>query len=166
MAHCPECGAALGGAETCTDLFNRMLALEWSVIAEIGNGIPPEAFQSSAPGRAGLLAHFFAVGSYQLQHPDRLEVRAVLGLWRSLEDVLGGRANREDILRKARRNFDGPARVRRLETGRDPELGPWPAAWDTTVANVCDLPPAEYIAGVRRWAERTAAAIRRHRPAN
>ena len=160
MASCPECGAPLATGETCIELFNRMLALEWTVIAEIGKGVPPDEFQSSGPGKEALRAHFFAVGSYQLQHPDRLEVRVVLGLWRSIEEVLAGRATREEILRRGRETFDGPTRVRRREAGRDTRLGAWPSAWEMTVADVCAVPPADYIATVRRWAETTAAAIR------
>ncbi len=159
MTRCPECGAALRPGETCTDLFNRMLALEWEVIGALGVGIPPEEFQSSGPGKEGLRAHFFAVGSYQLQHPDRLETRAVLGLWSSMADMIAGRATREDVLRKGREAFDGPARVRRREPGRDPALGDWPRDWPVTVADICDLSPAGYIAAVGRWAEATSAAI-------
>ena len=164
MANCPECGAPLPAGETCTDIFNKMLALEWTVIGEIGSGIPPEEFQSSGPGREALRAHFFAVGTYQLQHPDRLEVSAVLGLWRSMEEMLAGRATREDVLRNARDSFDGPKRVRRRDPGRDPSLGAWPETWETTAADVCAVPPSDYIATVRRWAETTAAAIRAVRP--
>lgn len=164
MLRCPECGASLGAGEACIDVFNRMLALEWTVIGEIGRGIPPEEFQSSAPGREALRAHFFAVGSYQLQHPDRLEVPAVLGLWRSMEEMLAGRATREDVLRKARDSFDGPKRVRRREPGRDARLGAWPSTWEMMAADVCAVPPSDYIATVRRWAETTAAAIRAARP--
>jgi hypothetical protein len=160
MARCPECGAPLPAGETCADLFNKMLALEWTVIGEIGSGIPPEEFQSSGPGREALRAHFFAVGTYQLQHPDRLEVSAVLGLWRSMEEMLAGRATREDVLRTARDSFDGPKRVRRRETARDTRLGAWPATWEMTVADVGAVPPSNYIATVRGWAETTAAAIR------
>ena len=164
MASCPECGAPLAADETCTDLFNRMLELEWTVMAEIAKDIPPDEFQSSGPGKAALRAHFFAVGTYQLQHPDRLEVPAVLGLWRSMEEVLAGRATREEILRRGRETFDGPTRVRRREPGRDPRLGAWPSTWEMTVADVCAVPPSDYIATVRRWAETTAAAIRAVRP--
>ncbi|MGV8841230.1 MAG: DUF5946 family protein [Bauldia sp.] len=157
---CPECGARLRAGETCADLFNRMLAVEWEMIGRIGHGITPEAFLATEAGAAGTKAHFLAVGSYQLQHPERLSAAALTGLHEGLRDVLAGRRQVADVRLAARRAFNGAQRVRR-RTGesRDPRLGPWPSAWPVTVADCCDVDPDDYIDAVRRLAEATVAAI-------
>lgn len=151
---CPECGAPLGDGESCEDLFNRMLALEWQAINE------------GAVTASGLDAHFFAVSTYQLQHPDRLEVGVVIGLAESLKDVLQGRRRRVDVRASAASAFAGPARVRRRAPGRDQELGTWPSQWPRTVADCCDVPPNAYAAAVRDWAEATVRTIARARSGN
>lgn len=160
MTTCPECGAPLGSGESCTDLFNRMLAVEWEMIGRLGHGIAPEAFLATEAGAIRTRAHFLAVGSYQLQHPAGLTAAALTGLHRGIVDVLAGRRQVADVRLDARRAFNGPQRVRRsAEEGRDPALGPWPAAWPVTVADCCDVDPDDYAEAVRRLAEATVAAI-------
>jgi hypothetical protein len=166
MLSCPECGARLGPGETCTDLFNRMLAVEWEMIGRLGSGIAPEAFIATAAGAIGTRAHFFAVGSYQLQHPDGLTAYALTGLHHGVADVLAGRRQVAEVRLDARKAFNGPQRVRRLAgEGRDPTLGPWPSVWPLTVADCCDVEPDDYAEAVARFAEATAAAIDAVRPA-
>ncbi|MCW5714514.1 MAG: hypothetical protein KIT43_08400 [Bauldia sp.] len=165
MTSCAECGARLGPGETCTDLFNRMLAVEWAMIGRLGGGIAPEAFLATAAGSIGTRAHFFAVGSYQLQHPEGLTAAALTGLLLGIGDVLAGRRGVTDIRLDARRAFNGPQRVRRGRgEGRDPALGKWPSAWPLTVADCCDVDPDDYADAVRRLAEATVAAIDAVRP--
>lgn len=160
MVACPQCGAALSSGETCTDLFNRMLAVEWAMIGALGASIPPEAFLATEAGAIGTRAHFFAVGSYQLQHPAGLMAEALVGLHSGLRDVLAGWRQVADVRLEARRAYNGPQRVRRsAEEGRDPGLGPWPAAWPVTVADCCDVLPEAYAAAAQRLAEATVAAI-------
>lgn len=160
MAYCPDCGAALGDAETCNDLFNRMLALEWEVMAYLGGSVPPEKFLETPSGADGLNAHFYAVGTYQLQHPDRLEVAMIHGLRDEIGAMLAGTTTIAETRLRHRRQFDGPQRVRRRETGRDPALGPWPDRWPTTVADICVVAVEDYVGAVRRWAETSLYAIR------
>jgi len=50
---CPDCGAP-GGA-SCRDHFHALLLLE-----------------SEIPGGPGNTTHFYAVGSYALQHPESM----------------------------------------------------------------------------------------------
>lgn len=160
MNTCPECGARLRPGETCGDLFNRMLAVEWAMIGLLEESTDEKASRSSDAGAIGTRAHFFAVGSYQLQHPDGLTAEALVGLYAGLGDVLAGRRAVADIRLEARRAFDGPQRVRRRpEDGRDPALGPWPAEWPVTVADCCDVAPEAYADAVERLAEATVAAI-------
>jgi hypothetical protein len=156
---CPECGAPLGDGETCLDLFNRMLALEWQAIALLGDG-PSADSVPPPPSDLGLRTHFFAVATYQLQHPDGLEAGAVLGLRESIGDMLAGRTTIAETRAKARRLFDGPRRVRRqIATERDPALGPSPEHWPMTVADCCDVAPEAYFDVVRRWTESAMATI-------
>lgn len=159
MNNCPECGTRLGPGETCTDLFNRMLAVEWEMIGRLGRGIAPEAVLATEAGAIGTRAHFFAVGSYQLQHPAELTATALGGLHKGLGDVLAGERQVADVRLDARRAFNGPQRVRRPGEGRDPALGPWPSAWPVTVADCCEVDPDDYADAVRRLAEATVAAI-------
>ncbi|MEW4571526.1 DUF5946 family protein [Tautonia sp. JC769] len=59
-ARCSECGAPLTDGGTCIQHFHAMLLLEYEVAAD------PEV---TAGGR-GEVAHFYAVSSYILQHPE------------------------------------------------------------------------------------------------
>lgn len=162
--HCAECGAPLGEGEACLDLFDRMLALEWQAIARLGDG--QSTTQSPPPPNdLGPRIHFFAVGTYQLQHPDTLDAAAVLGLYTSIGDMLAGRTTVAETRAKARRSFDGPRRVRRRgATERDPTLGPWPELWPMTVADCCDVEPEAYFDAVRGWTESAMATIVAVRP--
>jgi hypothetical protein len=144
---CPECGAQLGDAEDCAALFHALLALEARV-----------------PGAAGALPHFFAVASYNLQHPSTFTHAALAGLRDTLGDVLAGRATLEDARRRARAGEAGAMRVRRRPGGADSETQrrgrfAWPARWPITVADVCRAEPAEYPARVREWARATVATL-------
>ncbi|MCC6734923.1 MAG: hypothetical protein IT534_02205 [Bauldia sp.] len=163
---CPECGAPPGAGESCADLFNRMLAVEWEMIGRIGRRIAPEAFLAREVAAVGMKAHFFAVGSYQLQHPAGLTAAALAGLHQGLGDVLAGRREVADVRLAARRAFNGPQRVRRSAAGgRDPMLGLWPSTWPLTVADCCDVDPDTYADAVARLAAATVAAIDAVRPA-
>lgn len=157
---CPECGASLGDGETCDDLFNRMLALEWEAMACLRGQTPPEEFLMTPAGAEGLKTHFFAVGTNQLQHPDRLEVAMIHALRDDIAAVLAGTTTIARTRLRQRRELDGPRRVRRRETGRDPALGPWPDSWPITVADICTVSVHNYVTAVRRWAEATTEAIR------
>jgi hypothetical protein len=144
---CPECGAPLGDADDCRALFHELLALEARVA-----------------GAAGALPHFFAVASYNLQHPSTFTRGALEGLRPTLADVLAGRATLDDARRRARAGAAGAARVRRRPDDADTEeeqriLRAWPTRWPLTVADVCRAEPEEYAARVRAWAEGTIATL-------
>ena len=63
MRVCPECGASLDEGRDCRDYFHDLLGLE----AEV-------------PGGPGPLPHFFAVASYNLQHPSQFAPDVLPGL--------------------------------------------------------------------------------------
>lgn len=137
---CPECGAALQGVNACQEYFHELLALEWRV-----------------PGASGGLPHFFAVASFNLQHPSGFLPAALLGLRATLADVLAERADIAEARRRARNAADGPARVRRREEDvlSDSDLrmlNAWPTTWSATVLDVCRVAPEEYPDRVRAWA--------------
>ena len=73
------------------------------------------------PGGPGELAHFLAVASYGLQHPDTMSYTAetLAGLRAALAEVLDGRADDPRTAPRVRRSLDGPTRVtRRPATSR------------------------------------------------
>jgi hypothetical protein len=126
---CPECGAAVSDGQTCRDLFYALLVLEGEIA-----GVP------------GSILHFYAVATYNLQHPETSGLTAaVLRDSRlALADALDGRAQLQDLLRRARRATNGPARVAR----RPGDLLPgWPPIrWQTTAAAILQARPATYDA--------------------
>lgn len=146
-ASCTECGAALARGRACEDYFHDLLALEALV-----------------PGAAGAEAHFYAVATYNLQHPSKFRPVALLGLHRTLVDVLAGQANVADARRRARYAFEGPTRVRfapgmTLSDEEHTALAAWPTTWAMTVRDVSGLVPERYVDGVRAWAQAVAAAL-------
>lgn len=135
-ALCGECGAAVKPGESCRDTFHRLLLLE----AEVAGG----------PGE---VAHFFAVGSYNLQHPDtmNLTAEALAGLRASVADVLDDRATMDQIRRRTRRAWNGSQRVTRRPG--DAPVAWYRGTWPTNVADIVD-------GGIDRYAERVASWAR------
>ncbi len=139
---CPECGAAVPDGGSCRDNFHALLLLE-----------------SEVPGGPGGLPHFYAVGSYALQHPDGMGYTAValVGLRASLADALAGRATLEAIRHRARRGAEGARRVTRRAGD---EVVRWPVrGWPMTVADVCAGGAAGYGERVARWARSILDAL-------
>lgn len=155
---CLECGASLAPACSCQGYFHALLALE----AEV-------------PGGPGGEPHFFAVASYNLQHPSAFVPAALLGLHRTLADVLASRATTADALRRARWGSSGSTRVRRrldaeLSASDQELLRHWPTRWTLTVRDALDGGVSQYAEHVRAWASATVRALdpitRPHSPAN
>lgn len=133
---CPECGAPLPAGGACRDLFHELLALE-----------------GGFPGAAGSILHFYAVATYNLQHPESsgLTADALAGLRRNLADALDGKASLPELRARARRAADGPTRVMRRE-GDAPPAGWRRGDWPTTVADMLDATAETYPALVTGWA--------------
>jgi hypothetical protein len=146
-ATCPECGAPLEDGSACRDYFHELLLLEARV-----------------PGGPGAEPHFYAVASYNLQHPAGFVPDALAGLRLTLADVLAGRATLADARRRARAAADGPTRVRRradvpLTAAERAALDAWPTVWPLTVRDVCRVAPEDYAASVRAWAAAVSATL-------
>ena len=133
-ARCPECGAPVPDGGTCRDNFHAMLALEWEV-----------------PGGAGTIAHFFAVSSYGLQHPDsmRYTVEAIAWLRSSVAKALETGCSVESLRASARAQGVSAHVIRR-------EGDPVPAwgveSWTTTVTDILAGGTDGYGERVRHWA--------------
>lgn len=91
-----------------------------------------------------------------------LTTEALHALRRNLADALDGRAPVEELRRRARRDADGPARVRRRPG--DPPVawhrGPWPA----NVTDVLSATEASYPNLVEAWARAVRATLDAHLP--
>ncbi len=144
---CNDCGAELAEGKSCEDYFHALLAVE-----------------SQVPGAAGELPHFFAVASYNLQHPSAFMPAALTGLRRTLADILAGRAKVDDARRRASYEAEGATPVLRpagtvLSAQDEALLAPWPRQWPMTVRDVCGVPPEQYVERVRLWAMSVSNAL-------
>lgn len=139
---CSECGAPLINVGACIDYFHAMLVLEYDVAAD----------PLVAAGGRGQVAHFYAVSSYILQHPDSMNYHAeALGdLRRTIADHLDGRVTLAALRPQIRRSADGPTRITRRAGDKAPH---WPvAAWPITVADVVAGGVEGYCDRVAGWA--------------
>jgi hypothetical protein len=142
-ATCQECGAQLPESGKCIDLFHSLLLLEYEVVAD-----PDAAF-----GKRGGVAHFYAVSSYVLQHPEGMNYtsEAITGLRLGLADHLAGRVTMSEQRLRVRRFADGPARITRRSGD---EVVHWPVgSWPLTVADVLAGGAEGYCGRVAEWAE-------------
>ena len=132
---CPECGARIAPGGSCRDNFHALLALE-----------------SDIPGGPGETAHFFAVATYGLQHPDSMGYTetTVKGLLDAVHDVLDGRASVADIRARMQRLAASHGRV----TRRDGDSIPRNAvdAWPTVVTDVVAGGVDGYQERAKQWA--------------
>jgi hypothetical protein len=139
---CPECGARIRHGGSCRDNFNALLALEWDV-----------------PGGTGI-AHFYAVSSYILQHPESMSYTAESLSWlrSSVTSALGGDVSTEDLLLRARRGGKGTsAHVTRRAGDTVPRWGV--EKWKTTIEDVLAGGIDGYCARVEDWARAVIADL-------
>jgi hypothetical protein len=144
---CHECGAVIPVGGACIDHFHAILALEH------------EALQAVPPSE-GRFAHFCAVTTYVLQHPEGMKytAEALAGARRNLADCLSSRATLEEVRAGVRKAADGPGRVLRREGEAVPI---WPVeSWPITAADVLAGGPVGYTARARLWAKSTLEALK------
>jgi hypothetical protein len=142
-ATCPECGASLPEGGKCIDHFHALLLLEYEVAA----------WSAATSGGRGEVAHFHAVSSYILQHPDGMNytAEALAGLRRGLADHLAGRVTLAEQRLRVRRAADGATRITRRAGD---EVVRWPVvSWPLTVADVLAGGVEGYCRRVATWAE-------------
>ena len=131
---------------SCRDNFHDLLLLEWEI-----------------PGGPGDLAHFYAVGTYNLQHPRsmNLTIEAFNGLREAVLDSLEGRTTIEEIRQRARRGAATAGRVTRRPG--DPEVSVEVKVWPMSVGDVLKAEPetAAYSDRVIHWARSVVSALER-----
>lgn len=133
---CPECGAPVEDDGTCRDNFSALLALEWEV-----------------PQGAGTMAHFYAVSSYVLQHPDTMNYTAGALAWlrTAVHDALAGDARVPDLRARAARESSAEGTVTRRPG--DPVVRWDVEMWTMTVADVLAAGTSGYGERVGMWAQ-------------
>src|SRR5512133_1872802 len=139
--NCPECGAPVAPGKTCQDNFHALLFLE----AEV-------------PGAAGDVAHFFAVATYNLQHPDRMRLtgEALGALAESVREMLEGTIDIAKLRARTNASVNGTQRVTRR--GDDPIVSRGGVAWTMRVTDVIAAGPDSYRTSVVAWARATIDA--------
>jgi len=134
---CSECGAALLNEGSCQTHFHDLLALEWEI-----------------PGGPGELAHFYAVATYGLQHPESMNftAEALSGLRQAIADALAGTVTVRDLRRRVGDSARFAGRVTRREGDREVRWGV--EAWPMTITDVLTVAPErnEYLERVSSWA--------------
>ncbi len=146
---CRECGALLPEGGACVELFHALLLLEQEVMRD---------GEATAEGR-GELAHFYAVSTYMLQHPESMgcKAEALAGVRKAIAEHLSGRMSPARWRQVVRRTLNGPARVVRRPGD---EVVRWAVlAWPMTVADVLAGGPQGYLEGVSAWAASVVQAI-------
>lgn len=144
---CPECGAPVAPGEACIERFHALLALE-----------------GSFAGAPGSILHFYAVGAYNLQHPDSvgLTADALHNLRRNVADALDGAASLRELRSRTRRATNGATRIRRRPG--DPPVAWYRGPWPVHVGDMLDATATTYAGLVERWARGVRATLDQHLP--
>jgi hypothetical protein len=147
---CSECGAVLPAGGECWSRVNDLLEIETRTLASVDR-------------EAALRAHFFAIATYQLQHPSRLTLPTLERLRDAIAEMLAPNARPvEDLRRDIARATNGSQRVaRRAPAGDRSHVPHWPRQWSMTVADVIAAPDDAYPAEVARWAQATLSDLAR-----
>ncbi|MEU4476006.1 DUF5946 family protein [Micromonospora sp. NPDC023888] len=147
---CAECGAAVPTSGDCWTRLHELLEIETRVLPSLD----PEA---------GMRAHFFAVATYQLQHPSRLTREALDRLHASVDEMTGPAPPPIARLRRDMGRFAaGSQKVTRSAPPSDRSHidARWPVSWSVTAQDVTERAESEYPDAVGRWAVATLADLR------
>lgn len=137
---CPECGARLSTADSCQEIFEAFLALEY------------------ADPRYGRV-HMLTVACFMIQH-GRYSDEALRGIAETLRANMEGGVSAEAL--RARTAPVVRADRRAWKITRRPEDGPLPHVdWTLTIADGVEYyaAPDSYCAWVERWARSTLAEM-------
>lgn len=142
---CLECGAPVPQGGSCRDNFDALLLLEWQI-----------------PGGPGEVAHFYAVATYGLQHPDTMNYTAdmVVAMRDSVADVLEGRLTINELRLRVGRAAAGTVRVTR-RPGEEATVVWRRGGWPMTVADVLTVgvETDAYSSRVTQWARSAVEAL-------
>jgi hypothetical protein len=130
-----------------------MLLLESEVAADL----------AESSGGQGEVAHFYAVSSYVLQHPDSMTytAQALAELLQIVADHLAGRVTLAELRHRIRRTTNGTGRVTRRagdEAVRSPVQ-----SWPLTVTDVIAGGVSEYGKRVVAWAGSVVSTLLKDR---
>lgn len=147
---CQECGAELPPDGDCWSRVYELLEIETRALA----GLDPEAARR---------AHFFAIATYQLQHPSRLTLPILLQLRASVAEMLAPHPRPIEVMRRdVARATNGVQRVtNRAPAGDRSHVPQWPRRWTMTALVVISASDEAYPAEVARWAKATLRDIER-----
>lgn len=138
---CTECGARIPAGGACRDHLDALLALETQLAHE----------RADVWDQLGAVTHFYAVGSYMLQHPEGMggTQAALHGLRAQLARHLNGLDDLDAIAARVRRDANGAARVTRRNSDPIPTwgIGDWPMS----ITDVLAAGPDGYCDAVRAW---------------
>ncbi len=139
---CHECGAPLAAETPCINHFHALLVLEQEVAAD----------PSVTAGGRGEIAHFYAVSSYVLQHPEGMNYTAgaLHDLRQNVGDILADRVTLPELRKRIRRATDGPTRITRRPG--DPVVRWAVTEWPVTVADILNGGVEGYVERVAAWA--------------
>lgn len=134
--HCPHCGAVLVNGNSCEDVFNSLLALE---------------FSDSEYGKV----HLLTVACYMIQHQQYSD-EGLIWIYRQLTRFLYESVPVEHIRREARWETDN--RQRNWHMRREPGSASLPEIrWEITIQEVAPstTAPEQYCRTVTNWARAT-----------
>lgn len=128
---CPDCGAPMKNDLTCQEMFDELLARE---------------FSDPACGAV----HHLTVLCYNLQHPGAFSEESIQWSISALTAAVKQKWTAEDILSDNRRNLSGK-KVPILRKDNLP-VDSLRDHWTMTVANVYSVSPKGHAERVKKWA--------------
>ncbi|MFO7538080.1 MAG: DUF5946 family protein [Chloroflexota bacterium] len=132
MHSCPECGALLGTAEICEELFHAALDMEWE------NPLVTAA------------AHHLLVGTYMVQHPAGYTPEAQALFAAMVVTTVDEELSADELRRRNRGRFEQQKRNWRMKVAEPQEVRL--RRWPMTIADVIDGPAVELPQRVWQWA--------------
>ena len=137
---CPECGALLGDAQTCEELFHAALAMEWTDPPVTGS------------------AHHLLVATYMLQHPSGFTAEGRAGFAAVVTSVVDDDLTGAQLRERNRGRLDQQDREWSIKAKvpAEPELRQWTATIaDALAGDASGLPER-----VHAWARSVREELR------